>query len=234
MLKRMFSLAHKLLPVRPHFPILHLNNVRKGFFEESEFRCFLEKLDEDLQPVMLFAYLTGWRIKSEILPLKWGANVDLAVGEVRLEPGTTKNNEGRVFPISVLPELADLLARQKCRTEIIERRTGRIVLWVFHRNGKRITDFRGEWEKAIAAAKILRKIPHDFRRTAVRNLERAGVPRSVAMKLVGHKTESIYRRYAIVAKQDLVDGLKRLADYRAGLEVKQGDSKVVDISQAAH
>jgi hypothetical protein len=42
------------------------------------------------------------------------------------------------------------------------------------------------------------RILHDFRRTAVRNLERAGVPRSAAMVMVGHKTESIDRRYAIV------------------------------------
>jgi integrase len=233
LLKRMFSLARKLLPVRPHFPVLHLNNVRKGFFEESEFHSFLEKLDEDLQPIMLFAYLTGWRVKSEILPLKWGVNVDIPAGEIRLEPGTTKNNEGRVFPISVLPELADVLARQRRRTDMVERSTGKTVPWVFHRNGKKISDFRGQWEKAITAATIRRKIPHDFGRTAVRNLERAGVPRSVAMKLVGHKTESIYRRYAIVAKQDLVDGLRRLADYRAGLQAIQGDSEVVDIMQAA-
>jgi integrase len=60
----------------------------------------------------------------------------------------------------------------------------------------------------MAAAQIARKIPHDFRRTTVRNLDRAGVPRSVAMQLVGHKTEIIYRRYAIVAKKDLADGLR--------------------------
>jgi integrase len=77
------------------------------------------------------------------------------------------------------------------------------------------------------------KIPHDFRRTAVRNLERAGVPRSVAMKLVGHKTESIYRRYAIVARQDLADGIKRLADYRATVDKTPAEQKVVDIKERA-
>src|SRR5205814_694084 len=74
---------------------------------------------------------------------------------------------------------------------------------------------------------------HDFRRTAVRNLERAGVPRSVAMKLTGHKTESVYRRYAIVPKQDLVDGLKRLAEYRTALEMKPDDLRVVEICEAS-
>jgi hypothetical protein len=227
MLKRMFRLSRKLLPVRPHFPSLHLNNVRTGFFEESEFRAFLQHFGQDLEPVMEFAYLTGWRIKSEVLPLKWGLNVDFGAGEVRLEPGTTKNDEGRVFPFSVLPELAETLGRQRRRTEVCERDTGQIIPWVFHRNGHRIKDFRGAWEKAIRKESLAGKIPHDFRRTAVRNLERAGVPRSVAMKLVGHRTESIYRRYAIVAKQDLVDGLKRLADYRSTLETKPGTLKVV-------
>ncbi len=218
MLKRMFTLYRRLLPVRPSFPILHLNNVRTGFFEEPEFRLFLSHVDEDLKPVMEFAYLTGWRIKSEILPLRWGINVDLAAGEVRLEPGTTKNDEGRVFPFSILPELAETLICQKRRTQALERSTGRIIPWVFHRGGNRIKEFRGEWDRAFEAAGITRKIPHDFRRTAVRGLERAGVPRSVAMTLVGHKTESIYRRYAIVARQDLEHGLRRLAEYRSRLE----------------
>jgi integrase len=214
MLKRMFGLSRKLIPVRPNFPILRLNNIRKGFFEEAEFLRLMEYIDSDLQPVMEFAYLTGWRIKSEILPLQWGINADFISGEVRLEPGTTKNGEGRIFPFSVLPELVAMLERQRSRTRALEITTHQTIPWVFHRQGARIKDFRGAWRKAIKAAEISLKIPHDFRRTAVRNLERAGVPRSVAMKLVGHKTESVYRRYAIVSKHDLIDGLKRLAEHR--------------------
>ncbi len=57
---------------------------------------------------------------------------------------------------------------------------------------------------------------HDFRRTAVRNLERAGVPRSVAMKLTGHKTEAVYRRYAVVSQADLAEGVERLGRLHEG------------------
>ena len=52
---------------------------------------------------------------------------------------------------------------------------------------------------------------HDLPRTAVRRLERAGASRSVATKLTGHKTESVYRRYAIVAEADLAEGVQKLA-----------------------
>src|SRR5207245_7574384 len=103
----------------------------------------------------------------------------------------------------------------------------RMIPAVFHRDGAPIRDLRGGREAACRAAGFARvvnpeappakhrtkttRLLHDFRRTAVRNLERAGVPRPVAMKLTGHKTESVYRRYAIVSEGDLAEGVVKLA-----------------------
>jgi len=81
---------------------------------------------------------------------------------------------------------------------------------MFHRAGKLIKSFRRAWVTACRKAGIPERLPHDFRRTAVRNLERAGVPRSTAMKMVGHRTESIYRRYAIVDEAMLKEGAVKL------------------------
>jgi integrase len=158
-------------------------------------------------------HLTGWRIPSEVLQLRW-AQVDLDVGVVRLEPGTTKNREGREFPVNALPELAAILKQQREQVQALERERGIVVAHVFHRQGRPIKSFRRAWRTACRDAGLLGMIPHDFRRTAVRNLERAGVPRSVAMKLIGHKTESVYRRYAIVAQRDLAEGVAKLAVLR--------------------
>jgi len=232
MLKRMYRLAGNILGgYRPEFPTIRVSNTRTGFFEEPDFHALLEKLNPWVQPPVQFAYLTGWRLRSEVLTLQWN-QVNFEAGEVRLEPGTTKNGEGRTFPFAVVPELEQLLRMQRERTDALQKETGKIIPWVFHHNGERIREYLGSWRSAVAKAGLSGKIPHDLRRTAVRNFERACVPRSVAMKLVGHKTESVYRRYAIVARQDLVDGLKRLADYRAGLKRDPADPKVVPISGA--
>jgi integrase len=94
---------------------------------------------------------------------------------------------------------------------VSERGQARIIACVFHRNGKPIKSLRRAWKTACKDAGRPGLLLHDLRRSAVRNLERAGISRSVAMKLTGHKTEAVYRRYAIVAESDLHDAGTKLA-----------------------
>ena len=111
--------------------------------------------------------------------------------------------------LAFLVSLSDgpaVLQRQRERTTAEEKTTGAVIPWVFHRAGMQIKSFRRGWVTACKKAGIPGRVPHDFRRTAVRNLERAGVPRSTAMKMVGHRTESIYRRSAIVDEATLKEG----------------------------
>jgi integrase len=179
----------------PHVPMLTVNNARQGFFERAEFHAILGHLPAYLHAPLTFAFVTGWRLKSEVLPLTVEC-VDLQAGVVRLDPGTTKNNEGLSFYVTA--ELRKALQAQLESIEVLKEK-GTICPYVFHRpDGSRIKDFRETWKKACEKAGHPDKLFHDFRRSAVRTLERSGVPRSTAMAMVGHKTESIYRRYAIV------------------------------------
>jgi len=127
---------------------------------------------------------------------------------VILDPGTTKNDEGRVFPFT--QELRELLLRQKEHTEKLQRQKDMLIPWVFHRESKKVGDFRKSWETACKKAGVPGRIPHDFRRTAVRNLVRAGIPERVAMQMTGHKTRSVFERYNIVSEGDLEAAAKRL------------------------
>ena len=227
-LRRAFTLAIKAgrLVDRPAFPTISVQNARTGFFEEAEFRAVAARLSDWLRPVAEFGYLTGWR-KREILGLRW-SQVDLQAGWVRLEPGTTKSGEGRAFPLRGFPELKSLLQRQRERTDALQKETEKIVPWVFwHRHGQPINDFRDSWARACEAGGVKGLLFHDLRRTAVRNLERAGVSRSAAMKLTGHKTESVYRRYAIVAEADLEEAVAKRAAYQ--VQMTAHAAKVIPI-----
>jgi len=231
-LKAAFHLALRAGRVArvPPFPTLDgADHVRTGFFEEADFRAVVAELAPPLRPPLEFAYFTGWRIPSEVLVLTW-AQVDFDAGLVRLEVGATKGKpgkrDGRTFPFAALPALTALLLQQRAHTDAGERATGRIIPWVFHRQGKPIRDYHHAWAGALQRAavvtrdglevvvrpQLLGRVPHDFRRTAVRNLERAGVSRSVAKKLTGHKTDAVYNRYAIAPEQDLREGVAKLAE----------------------
>ena len=105
--------------------------------------------------------------------------------------------------------------------------TGQLIPWVFHRDGKPIKDYYGGWDEACRLAGYPDRVAHDLRRTAVRNLERAGVPRSAAMKMTGHKTESVYRRYAIVDEAMLRESAEKLAAFHYG--EKRSGRKIVSL-----
>lgn len=216
-LKHAFNLAidDGLLERKPKFPKIDVRNVRQGFFEREQFDKVYAELPDTLRPIAVMAYYTGWRVKDEILPLTWD-RVDLRAGIIRLDPNTTKNKEGRTWPFDKVPEFARALQDRRAETDLLEKQRGVVIPWVFHRNGRQVKSIRVAWENACVRAKVER-YQHDFRRTAARNLMRAGVPQPVAKKLIGHKTDEMYERYAIVAEGDLRESTVKLAALNAGL-----------------
>ena len=237
-LKTMFNLGLKCTPSKvrqiPYIPMLKESNVRKGFFEHEEFIALRKVLPDCLRPVITFAYYIGWR-KEEIVGLTWD-RVDLKQGIIRLDPGETKNSEGRtVYLNDELLGLMHVLQENRCLG----------CPYVFHREGRKIGDIRKSWVPAfmqIGHGAIYRckdcghqmeftkkvggkdllcsqcksrdlkwegKIFHDFRRTAVRNMVRAGIPERVAMQISGHKTRSVFDRYNIVSQNDLKEAARK-------------------------
>lgn len=190
-------------------------------------------LGPELGPPIEFAYVTGWRIPSEVLPLGW-RNVDMNASEVRLDPGTTKNREGRVFPMT--DDLRALLEERRRLTKTLERKLGRIIPWVFFRvvkdrdgreDVKPIRRLDRPWKAACKAAGCPGRIPHDLRRTAIRNMVRRGITESVAMKLAGHKTRSVFQRYNVTTPGDL----RAAAEQLSGLTgTKKGQSGISEAS----
>jgi integrase len=209
-MRRAYRLAIRqgVLTTMPAITTLREDNVRTGFFEREQIAAVCKRLSEETAAAVRFCYITGWRSYSEVFPLRW-SHVDFRGGFVRLDPGTTKNREGRLFPLT--PELRALLEQRLEYTRRCERAQGKIVPYVFHRSGRPLKCMRRSWKTACKDAGVPGRLLHDLRRSAVRNLERASISRSVAMKMTGHKTESVYRRYAIVSETDLREAAAKLA-----------------------
>jgi integrase len=144
------------------------------FLDVDQYRAVMEHLPDDLKPAIETAYITEWRVTSEILTRQKN-RVNMEAAWLRLEPGETQNGEGRNFPLT--PSLHEILAEQIDKTRALEQATGRIIPWLFYRNRNPIKDFRGAWARACKRAGVPKRIPHDFRRTAVRNLERVRLSR---------------------------------------------------------
>ena len=210
-LKRMLNLGAKQTPPKvdkvPYIPMLKENNVRKGFFEHGDFLALRNAMLEHLKGFVTFGYRVGWRI-SEISTLTW-AQVDLRQGIVRLEVGDTKNDEARTVYLD--DELMEVFKKQRER----RRKLGTALLYVFlNKDGTdRVKRFDKAWKSACKKAGIGVRLFHDFRRTAVRNMVRAGIPERVAMMVSGHKTRAVFDRYNIVSDADLRLAAQRQAEY---------------------
>lgn len=191
------------LPSVPVFPgRLRENPPRQGFFEHGEYLAVRAELPAPYQDVLDFAYYSGWR-KHEILNLTWD-EVDLEGGVIRLSPHRSKTGVGRVLPIS--PPLAEVLARRQ------RKRRGDDQA-VFRRDDVTVRVWRTAWRSACRQAGVPTRLLHDCRRTAARNLIRAGVPERVAMVLTGHKTRAVFDRYNIVNERDLFAAGEQLMSY---------------------
>lgn len=212
--------------VRPFFARLGLpaptirrqreDNVRQGFFERGDFEKLVAALPEDLRDVARFGFLSGWR-RGEIASLRW-ADVDREGQAIRLRPEASKNGRGRTLVLA--GELAALIERRRQARAVTSGGTTRVADHVFHRDGDPLGDFRKAWASACTAAGGAGRHFHDLRRTAVRNMVRAGVPERVAMEISGHRTRSVFDRYNIVSEADLKAAMERTTDYLKRLPVE--------------
>lgn len=208
-LQRMYRLGIKQEKIyrMPPISMFKENNTRTGFLDDAEYDQLVAVCDKLwLRAILAVAYTYGWR-KQELLGLQV-SQVDLLNRTIRLNVGETKNDEGRT--VAMTQEVYDLL---------VSCCLGKVPAdYVFTRKVKKngesvdkpIRDFRDDWDELFDKAKLPRKLLHDLRRSAVRNMERAGVPRSVAMKITGHKSESIYRRYAIVDESQMAEAARKI------------------------
>ncbi len=208
-----FNVARRqgLITLRPEFPTIRVDNARQGFFEPHQYVAVRDAIagygphGAMLADVVAFYYLSGWR-GSEVLTLPW-AYVDRQERLIVLpSTGTTKRAKDRTLPLDFRLESGEWANGELW--QLIERRWkarivgARLVPLVFHRAGKPVVDFKRLWRRACAAAGVEGRIPHDFRRTRVRDLVNAGVPDKVAMSWTGHTTREVFDRYHIVTAED--------------------------------
>ena len=230
-LKRMFRLGQQSTPAKvlrmSHFAHLRENNIRKGFLEDSQYTKLVAGTELWFRTLVECGRTYGWRV-SELLTMKVG-QVDLAQRVIRLDPGTTKNRDGReVFMTDALHSLLSGCVIGKSAEDAVFSRP----------NGIAVRSFRDAWEKACINAgvgqylcvkcampvtnatpcakcagnrtKYSGLIFHDLRRTAARNLRRAGISETVIMKIGGWRTRSVFERYAIVSRGDIVEAMQKL------------------------
>jgi integrase len=209
-LKRSFKLGAKSDPPKvirvPHIQLLPEHNVREGLLDVVGYKRLLSELPDYLKVLFVVAYHTGVR-SGELKKIRV-AQVDLAGKEIHVSGLTTKAKEGHTLPI-----YGDMGPWIEMRVAERDAKFPQCPWLFFNEDGKQIGNFRKTWTSACKRAGIPGLLFHDLRRSAVVNMDRAGVPRRVIMQITGHKTEVMFTRYRIVAAADLKQAARRMGAY---------------------
>lgn len=206
LLRRMLRIAHEdgKIHVVPKIRFYKPNNARKGFLPREKFDELLGHLPIHFRPLITFLYFCGVRL-GEALQIEW-SQVDLDRAVIRIEDEQAKTGEARTVP---LPDDLIQMLRQ------VEDKTGTVF------DG---TNLRKAWNKACDTCglgtldpvdkqknrRYTGLIVHDLRRSAIRNLMKAGVNERVAMAISGHKTRAVFDRYHIVDETDVVQAMRKV------------------------
>jgi integrase len=208
MLRRAFVLQQRMevLDRIPVFPEFEAASSRDTYVPDGDHRAIVAQLDDPVSHLVTFLYWTGWRVGARgdegALNLTWD-DVDWSTGSLRVGSGSKTKKPGR-FYFDAVPEVEGVLRALRGRNEA----------WVFARaNGRRLgykfalQAFKDAQEKAGVGPYRL----HDYRRSVARRLEQGGIPRSTAMRITGHRTEHVFRQYAVGEDEDVRKALRLTA-----------------------
>lgn len=209
-LRRAYKLAG--VPWPKIEPLNERDNVREGFLSAEQMSKLLAVLPDDgLRDYVEFCWCTGMR-KSEAASLRWAFLHD---GQIVVPQEFCKSRKPHVIPVA--GTLTAILKRREATRSFQLNGVTQLSEYVFHRgDGLPVAEFRKSWKTACKKAGVGNALFHDLRRSAVRDLIRAGVSQSVAMKISGHRTSAVFQRYDIVVGEDMKQALEKTAAYRAG------------------
>jgi integrase len=217
-LRRAFRLAAAedppLVMRVPLIPRLSEDNVREGFLDTDNYRKLLMELPSRLRLLFIIGYHTGARV-GELRNTRID-QVDLKARQILVSRKVTKNKEAHTLPI-----YGDMAPALEMAIEERNQKFPNCPWLFFDDQGQQIGTFYKAWASACERAGVPGLLFHDLRRSAARNMDRAGIPRKVIMQITGHKTESMFLRYRIVSDRDLKDAAARLDSYMSQSSTQQ-------------
>jgi integrase len=223
--KRLDENGHALVARAPRIQLMREAPPREGFFEDDEFEKVHRALragdersgPEDLSDLAEFYFLTGWR-SAEPRALEW-RTCNWFSDTLTLPAAVNKSGQARVLPFGGWPRLKKLLEKRRRITEAVEAQLDaargdgerRKVPFIFHRGGDPIRYFRRAWISACKRAGLEERKPHDFRRTACRNVYLATGDLLAACYMVGWETIAMAKRYKIDTLRDRAAAVAKVA-----------------------